>query len=139
LATCKLDLENPSFLAQTQKYRKKYRDFDKGLSQLAKKVEVNHQAAHWVNHQMPGYPKYTNRVWKYDWMPPSQNSSGRPCWRIYVIASDFSIDPVEAWRKPSLQPISITAVAAFPKSDRADYSLDELREILSPFSESAPL
>ncbi len=38
--------------------------------------------SHWVNHPMPGFPQYYDKVWKWDFAPAGDRSATRKGWRL---------------------------------------------------------
>jgi hypothetical protein len=127
LAKCKLNLTHPSFVKITEKLGKRQHDFGKGLEQAKRKIETDHQACNWVNQPMPGYPDCQDKIWKYDWGPPSiRSSTRRPC-RLIVIVKDQSKEPYE-----------LVAGTVYCKNSANQLSVEELAAVYSEITNPLP-
>jgi hypothetical protein len=69
-----------------------------GLKTLCALVLRDRKLSSWVNHPMPGYPNYHNRIWKWDFKPDnSGHSSTRKGWRLFAFVPDLLMsDPIPA-------------------------------------------
>lgn len=121
MARCTLDIDNPKFRASI---KGRDADIDAGLIELCDKVARDHKLSTWVNHMMPGYPPFQNRIWKWDFAPDGDKSSTRKGWRVYGY--------VENPEGP--EPYRVTAFLLYakpgPKGDHVSYVADVLKKFL---------
>jgi hypothetical protein len=82
LARCDLDLQHPKFR------RANDAALELGLNKLREAVAKDHRLSGWVNHPMPKYPLYQNRIWKWDFAPEGDRSYTRKGWRLYAYVPD---------------------------------------------------
>lgn len=85
MARCALDVSHPKFakLCGTNP------DLLEGLTVLRNNLAKDHKLCGWVNHPMPGFTKYQNKIWKYDCRPETgDQSSTRKGWRLYAYVPD---------------------------------------------------
>jgi hypothetical protein len=59
-----------------------------GLGKLREIVAQDYKLSGWVNHPMPGFKKYQNKIWKWDFRPEGDRSGTRKGWRLYAYAAD---------------------------------------------------
>lgn len=85
-------------------------------------IEANHEACHRVVQDGMGkkYPQCHGKIWKYDWQPTTEHSSGRKSWRLVAIVPD-----------PTVQPYQIIAGALYPKSTTDQLSAKQLAAIFA--------
>ena len=82
MSRCDLDLQHPKFRHANDAA------LELGLSKLRETVAKDHKLSGWVNHPMPKYPLYQNRIWKWDFAPEGSRSSTRKGWRLYAYVPD---------------------------------------------------
>jgi hypothetical protein len=101
LARCNLDLHHPKF--------RHYQDqeLELGLEKLRQTVAKDYKLSGWVNHPMPKYPLYQNKIWKWDFAPEGDRSRTRKGWRLYAYISD----------PRAAEPIPATAFLCYDKAD----------------------
>jgi hypothetical protein len=97
VARCALNVSHPKFVRLLAKSISTDPDLNTGLTSLQDNLAKDHRLCHWVNHPMPGYPQYKNRIWKWDFNPDQSSHSGtRKGWRLYAYVTDPEADPVSA-------------------------------------------
>lgn len=69
-----------------------------GLQVLRNNLAKDHRLCNWVNIPMPGYPKYKNRIWKWDCRPDIMDRSAtRKGWRLFAYVPDSKApEPIPA-------------------------------------------
>jgi hypothetical protein len=94
LARCALSISHPNFAAICPTDP----ELISGLNVLCNHVAKDHKLCNWVNHPMPGYPEYQNRIWKWDYRPdPSDRSATRKGWRLFAYVADpTAAEPIPA-------------------------------------------
>jgi hypothetical protein len=91
LAKCKLNIDHPNF------ERSESQSLISGLHDLISLVLGDHKLSGWVNHPMPGFPAYQNKIWKWDFRPEGDRASTRKGWRLYAFVPNYQqVEPVEA-------------------------------------------
>jgi hypothetical protein len=100
LARCDLDLRHPKFRRAASPA------LEVGLNTLRNTVAKDHKLSRWVNHPMPGYPLYQNKIWKWDFAPEGDRSSTRKGWRLYAYVPD----------PKATEPIPATAFLCYDKA-----------------------
>lgn len=88
---CKLDVDHPNFRKGDSP------SLLDGLKKLVELVGQDHALSGWVNHPMPGFKEYQNKIWKWDFRPEGERASTRKGWRLYALVSDSNAtEPVPA-------------------------------------------
>ncbi|MFI5109958.1 MAG: hypothetical protein ACHP78_14105 [Terriglobales bacterium] len=100
---------------------------NQGLEELRTKVAQQHKISGWVNHSMPKFPGYQNKIWKWDFAPEGAHSSTRKSWRLYAYVPD----------PKAQEPIPATAFFVHPRSKNlkgnpAKALADLLKKFLAP-------
>jgi hypothetical protein len=87
LAKCNLDFDiaDPKFVIRGDAPSS---NLLAGLKELQTKLATNHQSSHFVNHPMPGFPQYQNKIWKWDFAPAGDSGSTRKGWRLFAYVPD---------------------------------------------------
>lgn len=119
MATCNLDIDHPNFRhPQTPSLLE-------GLKTLRNLLAQDYKLSGWVNHPMPRFPEFQNKVWKWDFRPIGERASTRKGWRLY------------AWVPEPKAPEPILAIAFLcydkdetPTGDHPSYLAAELKRIL---------
>ena len=101
MARCELDLQHPKFRHSPDK------DLELGLNKLRETVAKDHKLSGWVNHPMPKFPIYQNKIWKWDFAPEGDRSGTRKGWRLYAYVPD----------PKAQEPVPATAFLCYDKSD----------------------
>jgi len=98
LAKCSLDTSKPKFRRCIADHLTTHPALQSGLDELGRNLLKDHKLCGWVNHPMPGFPKYQNKVWKWDFKPQAVDPSGtRKGWRLFAYVPDpDTLDPVTA-------------------------------------------
>ena len=99
MAKCALNVSHPKFLRFLEKsHLSSDSEMVEGLGTLCAAVLKDRKLSSWVNHPMPGYPNYQNRIWKWDFKPDSSShSSTRKGWRLFAFVPDLlAPDPIPA-------------------------------------------
>jgi hypothetical protein len=85
LAKCKLNTSDPKFVILGDASDA---DLQSGLEELQRKLATEHTLSHFVNHPMPGFPDFQNKVWKWDFAPGGDTSSTRKGWRLLAFVPE---------------------------------------------------
>ncbi len=84
---CSLNLAHPKFKKLIEKHSQGRPNFQRVLEALGTSVLKDRKLCGWVNHPMPGFPQYQNRVWKWDFeADEGAQSTGRKGWRLFALA-----------------------------------------------------
>ena len=124
MAKCALDLTDEKFVIIGDASDS---DLQAGLKELQFKLaHQDHKLSGFVNHPMPKFPQYQNKIWKWDFAPAGASSSTRKGWRLlaYVPNPD------------SPEPIPARAFLCYdkdqqPKGNPAQYLAEKLKAFLS--------
>lgn len=136
MARCALNVSHPKFKKIVDKYITGHPDFYKCLDALCGLVLKDHKLSGWVNHPMPGFPAYQNRVWKWDFKPSAIDQSGtRKGWRIFALAEHSN---------SAAHPTPATAFFCYdkdnePKGNPATWISQELKNFLREEAASLPV
>lgn len=88
---CKLEIDHPNFRKGDSL------SLLAGLTKLVEQVGQDHTISGWVNHPMPHFPDYQNKIWKWDFRPEGERASTRKGWRLYAWVPDpDASEPVQA-------------------------------------------
>lgn len=124
MSRCDLDLQHPKFR------RADSADLELGLNKLRETVAKDHKLSGWVNHPMPKYPQYQNKIWKWDFAPEGDRSRTRKGWRLYAYVPD----------PHAPEPIPATAFLCYdkkypPSGDHTKFVAQEIKKFLAEIVE----
>lgn len=63
-------------------------EIQSGIEELQGKLASDHKLSHFVNHPMPGFSDFQNKVWKWDFAPSGDTSSTRKGWRLLAFVPE---------------------------------------------------
>ena len=120
MAVCTLNLSHPFFVAALAKL-KDTEEAKQALDVVKARVEQEHTSCGRAVQQFYGNAKFShlhNKIWKYDWSPPSIRGAKRKSWRLIVVVH-FA----------EHQPFALIAAAFYSKSTVSQLSSVELSGI----------